>query len=376
MRIGIDGACWTNRRGYGRFLRELLRALAALDRDNAYTVFFDRAVPADFTLAGNFRPVVAGTSAEVGETAHAEGRRPLSDLWKMSRAVRLERPDLFFFPSVYSYFPLAGRARVVLGVHDTIADRNPRFAFASRRQEFFWRAKVRLALAQADTVLTVSEYSKRAIARDLRVRPSRIRVIPEGAASCFRHLPEAIPSEPYLLYAGGISPNKNLATLIRAFARLPQSRCGLKLVLAGDYRNDGFKSCHAELCALIGERGLESAVTFPGFVSDDELCRLYNGARAFVMPSYDEGFGLPALEAMTCGAPVIASRGHALEEVVGSAGLLVDPNDEAGLAAALNRVLSEPDLAADLSRRSLDRAAEFSWREAATRLLALFAEFR
>jgi glycosyltransferase involved in cell wall biosynthesis len=373
MRVGIDGACWTNRRGYGRFLRELLAEVAAIDSANDYTVFFDRAVPEDFALGRRFRPVAAGTSSEVGETAHAEGHRPLGDLWRMSRAVARERLDLFFFPSVYSYFPLLRRVRMVLGVHDTIADRNPQFAFAARRQEIFWRVKVRLALAQADTVLTVSEYSKRAIQKDLHVPAARIRVIGEGAASCFRKLEEPGASEPYLLYAGGISPNKNLATLIRAFARLPQSRCGLKLVLAGDYRSDGFKSCYGELRELVSALDVESSVVFPGFVPDDDLCRLYNGARAFVMPSYDEGFGLPALEAMTCGAPVIVSRGHALEELVSGAGLLVDPQDEAGLAQAMGRILTDGELARELSRRSVERASEFSWKTAASKLLAVFS---
>jgi glycosyltransferase involved in cell wall biosynthesis len=372
MNIGIDGACWANRRGYGRFLRELLEAVAIVDRVNRYTVFFDAAVPPDFQLGDRFRPVVVPTSATVAEAASASGRRSLGDLWRMSRAVAREPLDLFFFPSVYSYFPLTARVPMVLGVHDTIADRNPRFAFSSKRHELFWRAKVRLALAQATTVLTVSDYSKRSIEAHLHVPPAKIRVLTEAASARFRKTEPPPGAGAYVLYAGGISPNKNLAALVRAWARLP--RRGFKLVLAGDYQSDGFKSCYAELRALIEEHGLGADVLFPGFVTDEELCALYSGATVFVMPSFDEGFGLPALEAMACGAPVIAAEGHALEEVVGSAGLLVDPNDDAALAQAIGSVIEDTELRIELSRRSLERAAEFSWTRAAGQLLAVFAE--
>jgi glycosyltransferase involved in cell wall biosynthesis len=372
MHIGIDGACWANRRGYGRFLRELLEALAAVDRENRYTIFFDSGSFQDFHLAERFRPVVVETSAAVGEAASVSGHRSLSDLLRMSRAVRRERLDLFFFPSVYSYFPLLSRVPMVLGVHDTIAESNPRFAFSSKRHEMFWRWKVRLALAQARTVLTVSEYSRRSIVAGLKVAASRIRVLTEAASARFSKSARAGERGEYILYAGGISPNKNLPTLVRAYARLRPG--GVKLVLAGDYQSDGFKSCYGELCALTAELGVAGDVVFPGFVSDQELCDLYSGASVFVMPSFDEGFGLPAVEAMACGAPVIVAKGHALEEVVGTAGLLVDPNDEAGLAGAIGSVLADPALRAELSDRSLRRAAEFSWPKAARQLLSVFEE--
>jgi len=160
MHIGIDGGCWNNRRGYGRFLRELLEAVARCPAGNEYTVFLDSFAYQDFHLKEPFRPVLVQTSQAVSEAASVEGRRSLSDLFRMSRASAREPMDLFFFPSVYSYFPLLRRVPTLLGVHDTIADRNPRFAFVSRRHELFWRLKVRLALFQADVVLTVSEYSK------------------------------------------------------------------------------------------------------------------------------------------------------------------------------------------------------------------------
>jgi glycosyltransferase involved in cell wall biosynthesis len=115
-------------------------------------------------------------------------------------------------------------------------------------------------------------------------------------------------------------------------------------------------------------------VVFTGFLPDDELCRLYNGARVFVMPSLDEGFGLPALEAMACGAPVIVSSGNALEEVAGGAALVVDPREEGALATCISGVLDDSLFAAELSRRSLERASQFCWSRAARQLIEIFRE--
>lgn len=376
MHIGIDGGCWNNRRGYGRFLRELLEALAATDGSNEYSVFLDSEAYTSFHLRDRFRPVLVPTSESVNGAARADGHRPIPDMLRMSYAVARARPDLFFFSSVFSYFPLIRPMKMILGVHDTIADKNPGFSFASRRQHVFWQAKVKLALAQADTVLTVSEYSKQCIERVLRISPQRIRVSYEAASPIFRPLAANSPRQPFFLYVGGLSPNKNLTTLIRAFYRLTQGHPDAKLVLVGDYESDGFKSCYTELRALVNELALNSQVQFAGYVPDRELLLLYNQTTAFVMPSLDEGFGLPAVEAMACGAPVIVSSGNSLSEVTGGAGLVVDPHDEGGLASAMQRVLSDSAFAQQLSRQSLARAEQFSWRKAAARLLDIFEETR
>lgn len=376
MHIGIDGGCWSNRRGYGRFLRELLEALAATDTKNEYSVFLDPAAYESFHLRGRFRPVLVSTSETVNGAARSDGHRPLADMLRMSYAVARMPLDVFFFSSVFCYFPLLRPLPTILGVHDTIADKNPQFSFASRRQHLFWKAKVKLALAQADTVLTVSEYSKQCIQRVLGIAPQRIRVLYEAASPCFRRVPAEPSNDPFFLYVGGISPNKNLTTLIRAFYGLKSAARRAQLILVGDYQSDGFKSCYAELRDLVKQLGLEQKVRFAGYVPDQELISMYNQACAFVMPSFDEGFGLPAVEAMACGAPVIVSSGNSLAEVTGDAGLLVDPHDQAGLTAAMERVLTDSDFAGTLSRKSLARAAQFSWTNAAGRLLDVFEETR
>jgi glycosyltransferase involved in cell wall biosynthesis len=376
MHIGIDGGCWNNRRGYGRFFRELVDALERNDACNRYTVFLDPQSYRDFPARDRFHPRLVETGRSVVEAATAEGRRPVSDLVRMGWAAAREDLDLFFFPSVYSYFPLLRPVPAVVGVHDTIAERNPQLTFSSRRHELFWRWKVRFALAQARTVLTVSEYSKRSIQQWFGIPASRIHVMYEAAAPRFKPAARDESGGGYILYVGGISPHKNIATLIAAFSRVEARRQGTQLVLAGDYAADGFKNCYRELCALVADLKLEQEVRFTGFVPDEELCRLYHGARLFVLPSLDEGFGLPAIEAMACGLPVIVSAGNAMEEVVGNAGVVVDPLDQVALAREIDRVLEDPELRREMSARAVQRAAEFSWDAAAKELLRVFKDAR
>ena len=375
MRIGIDGGCWGNRRGYGRFLRELLAALSRAGGDHQYSIFLDSIAARDFPEDLRVARIIVPTSQSVDAAATAESRRSVSDLLRMSRAVAGTPLDLFFFPSVYSYFPLLNRVPMLLGVHDTMADSNPQYAFATRREQFYWDSKVRLAIFQCDAILTVSEYSRRCVAEHLRVGSKPIHVVTEGASSKFRSKPVSPPVTPFILYVGGISPSKNLDTLIKAFSRT-KARQRLELWLAGDYQNDRFKSSYQALRALVQELELDSRVRFTGFVPDERLCTLYNQASLFVMPSLDEGFGLPALEAMSSGAPVVVSRGNALEEVVGDAGLVVDPHDQTALAEAMDGIVADSGYAAELGRGSLRRAAGFSWDASARRFLDVVEHMR
>lgn len=250
---------------------------------------------------------------------------------------------------------------MLLGIHDTMADCHPELAFDSGVQRRLWQWKTRLALRQSSAVMTVSDHARRSIESVWRVNASRVYVVPEAPAEVFRPDPAALRTEPVVLVVGGISPNKNLMRLARAFApvraRVPEAR----LVIVGDVETDGFKSSYDELRRELAALDLTAAVQFTGFISDAELARWYNRAAVLAFPSLEEGFGLPAVEAMACGLPVVASRAHALAEVVAEAGLLVDPLDEAAIGDALLRVLTEPALAARLRAQSLARAGLFTW---------------
>ena len=360
MRILIDGGCWNNARGYGRFTRELLGALARAPR-HEYTVLMEEQAGEDYDLP--LPAVFVKPSRPAGEAATSSGRRSIRDLLLMSRAAASAAPAGLFFPSVYSYFPIVRPVKALLGVHDTMADRFPQFAFDSATQQRFWQWKMRLALWQCRDVLTVSDYSKKSIAEYWKTSGKHIHVIPEGPAGLFR--PKNIPRRDVVLSVGGISPNKNLATLILAFSKV---RAGVELWIAGDYQSDGFKTCYRELADLAANL----PVRFLGRVTDEELCRLYNEARLLAFPSVEEGFGLPAVEAMACGLPVVAHDGHAVAEVVGDAGVLIDARDEHALASAINRVLDDPTLAEQLRARGLERASRYSWQHAADALQDIF----
>lgn len=365
--IGIDGGSWSNRRGYGRFLRELLPEVVALRPDWRFTVFLDQ--PQSDTIdAPNLKWLAARTTKPVAEAASADGYRSPVDLLRMGQAVHRVKLDLLFFPTVFSYFPVARRIPMIVGIHDTMADRFPQWAFDGKKNELLWRAKVKMALAQATRIMTVSEYSKRTIADLFQTRPEEIAVVPEAAASVFR--PLGLEREPFLLAVGGISPNKNLDLLIRILPALRKVRPELRLVLVGDYTKDAFRSCYQGLRALVDATQTAAAVDFAGFVPDAELVKLYNRCEAFVMPSLEEGFGLPLVEAMACGCACVVARGHSLQEVGGDAVITADPRNDAAWVDALTNEARYPALRA----RAVERAQHFTWRRGAEALVQLFEE--
>ena len=365
--IGIDGGSWSNRRGYGRFLRELLPEVVALRPDWRFTVFLDQPQP-DTIDAPNLKWLAARTTQSVAEAASADGYRSPVDLLRMGQAVNRVKLDLLFFPTVFSYFPVARRIPIIIGVHDTMADRFPQWAFDGKKNELLWRVKVKMALAQATRIMTVSEYSKRTIVDLFQTNPEQIGVVSEAAASVFQ--PLHLTREPFLLAVGGISPNKNLDLLIRILPALRKCRPDLRLVLVGDYTKDAFRSCYQGLRALVDTTQMQSAVEFAGYVPDDELAKLYNRCAAFVMPSLEEGFGLPLVEAMACGCACVVAGGHSLEEVGGDAVVTADPRNDAAWIEALTCEEIYPALRA----KAIERAQHFTWRRGAEALVGLFEE--
>lgn len=385
-RIGVDACCWSNRRGFGRFTRELLTTLVATDREHEYVFFVD----GDTARASEFPPgvtvVVASTEVAPTVAASASGSRSLKDLWALSRVVAQEPVDLFFFPAVYSYFPILNRCKVIVTIHDMIADHHPERVFPNRKSLLFWKLKQRVALWQSDMILTVSDHAKQQIVAYCRIPAARVETTTEGPSEVFVRLSNlegtgtVLPKyglksgESFLIYVGGISPHKNLGVLVDAFHRLVADPrfAAHKLVLVGDYKGDVFFSHYAELKADVEQRGLADRVLFTGFVPDSELVVLYNLARALVLPSLEEGFGLPAVEAMACGTPVIASDRGSLPEVVGTAGVFFDPRRPDVLVTLLRDVLSSESIRDRMSRAGLERSKLFTWELAAKSTAALF----
>ena len=387
MRIGIDASCWANTRGYGRYTRELIRTLLEIDTKHSYTLFLDAQTARDcFDLPARAAKVIVPTAAAAATAASASGHRPLSDLWSMARAVasRSRELDLFYFPTVYTFFPVPRRLRPLVTIHDTIAERHPALIFPHWHNRLFWTLKVRWAVHQASLILTVSQTAKAAIVDHFRLSSGQVRVVSDAVSPAFQPSPDSAerqqilaargisPGQRFLLYVGGISPHKSIDTLIDAYWQLSKDSANhdLRLVLVGDYERDVFFSSYEAL----RQRANPERVIFTGFVPDDELRHWYSAAQVLVMPSVDEGFGLPALEAMACGTPVVASRGGALPEVVGDAGLLFAPKDTAALTSILQSLLSDTALRHSLSERGRERAAQFSWPASARSAIEAFEE--
>ena len=287
-------------------------------------------------------------------------------------AVRRASVDLFHAPAYVA--PLVGVHPLVLTIHDVSYERHPEW-YPYRRdplRRWFYR---RSALA-ADAILTDSEFSRSEIVAAYRVPADRVFVVPLGVGPPFTPGPaeaSALPAgvvPPYVLHVGDLHVRRNLAMLVDAVCEVRRRRealRGLQLVLAGQDRGVG-----ADLMSRAAERGHPDMVRLLGAVTDATLITLYRRANALAYPSRYEGFGLPLLEAMACGVPVVAARAGAIPEVVGDAAVLIDPDAAAGFADAIEHVLVSSDLAARLREASAARAAMFSWAQTAGRTVDVY----
>jgi glycosyltransferase involved in cell wall biosynthesis len=384
MRIGFDGSCLSNRRGFGRFSRLLLDALARVRGPHEIVVIIDGPSAEAVSLPPGLERVVVEVGEAPSAAASAQGRRSLRDMLAMGRAVARSNLDLMYFPATYTFYPVWGVPRLVVTMHDTLALAHPELVFPTWRGRLAWLLKEHAAARWADRIVTVSETSRRQLRDWLRLEDDRLRVVSEAPDPIFRPVgPDAESDETlrkygirpdvrYLLYVGGLSPHKNLPRLIEAFSRLDDSGPGL--VLVGDVK-DVFHTHVPVVREAISRAGLEARVILPGFVPDADLVHLYSRAHALVQPSLMEGFGLPAVEAMACGIPVVSSRAGSLPEVVGDAGIFFDPTDVASITSALGEVVSDDSRRDHLARQALSRATSFSWDQAARALRLYFEEF-
>jgi glycosyltransferase involved in cell wall biosynthesis len=388
MRIGIDATCWSNRRGYGRFVRALMGAALEIDRANQYVFFLDND-SAEFPLPPGVEVIRVKASVPTIEAAAADGSRSVLDMWAMSRAISACPLDVFFFPSVYSYVPVLSRVPRLVAIHDVIPELFPELVFPSMRAKLFWRAKVKLACAQATRVLTVSEYSRQRLAEVLGLDPAALRVVPEAGAPAFHRLESVddpalaarlkIPAAARMLvYVGGFSPHKNLPLLVDVFSDLAAQPhfSDVRLILVGDYEGDVFHSGYTALKTQVAQLGLEERVVFSGYLGDEHLVPLLNRATVLVLPSFCEGFGLPAMEAAACGTPSVITARSPLPQLLGQGAIALEPDDRAGWLAALSRILADPSLRQRMSIAALAAAQALSWQASARQLLAIFDEVR
>lgn len=379
MIIGIDGTFLREpATGSGQYTVNLCSSLAKIEDSNQFYLLERRpeTVPEiDRLSSANWHQVAFG------------GLRPSLPeniekvLWEqvtLRRASSGLGLDLLHVP--YFAGPMFPFCPTVLTIHDVIPFVMPVYR-GPRMASFYWRLVARAAQS-ASRIITDSEASRRDIVKYLRIDPGKVQVIYLGVnPDLYRArttgesagvLSRLGIKDRYVLYVGGLDVRKNVGSLLRAFA---VARSALepepKLVVVGRPFSEDSR-VFPDLRPIVKETGLEHAVTFTGPVSDEERVILYQSAAAFVFPSLYEGFGLPPLEAMASGVPVIASNRSSIPEVVGDGGILVDPEDTAGIASAIRSVLQDDVLARTLRQKGLERSRQFTWEKAARETLDVY----
>jgi len=366
VRIGID-ARKLHDYGIGTYIRNLLRELAGIDQESEYVLVTrpqDVAVAA--TLGPNFRAV-------------ADSSKPysLAEQVSIPLTVRRERMDLFH--ATHYVLPALTPSKTVVTIHDCIHLMFPEY-LPSRLGYGYARASLYTAAHKSNRIFTVSEQSKRDILKFFKVPADKIVVTPNAidtrlsAAPTDEHVLQTREryqlSHSYLLYVGNIKPHKNLERLIEAFHLVrSEGRGELELLIIGDEI-----SKMQPLRRAIHKYDIHRYVRFLGYVPETTLAVLYRLASVIVFPSLYEGFGLPPLEAMAAGTPVVTSNVSSLPEVVGDAAILVDPYSPEAIAHGILTVLRSTHLREDLRRRGLKRAQEFSWARSVRRVRDVYGE--
>lgn len=345
--------------GIGRYTQELTRALQAQE------------VPLTLLHAGRKREFLKNAVS-------LPGSRFLPGLLTVGQVEigwvgKREKLSLIHDPVGVMPLFLTG-ARKIVTIHDVVPYIYPETS--TKLDKLIYHYWLPLAVRRLDAIITVSEQSKQDIIRYLPVNEEDVVVIPEAAGSSYR-LMNPIDVKPvlnrygidfpYILYVGSLESRKNLPRLLEAFARVRTQHPDWKLVIVGA-RKWKFSSIFETVKRL----ELEPFVHFTGYVEEEHLPAIYNGADLFVFPSLYEGFGLPVLEAMASGTPVITSNCSSLPEVAGDAAILIDPYDIQAMADAIQQVLSDPSLAATLRVKGLARAKTFSWKRTAEETIAVY----
>ncbi|HEU5236143.1 MAG TPA: glycosyltransferase family 1 protein [Pyrinomonadaceae bacterium] len=360
MHIAIDAhSVGAKLGGNEAYATNLIEALAEIDRTNRYTLYVTK--PEAIERFANRWP-----NFKVKRTLP---HTPLVRI-PLTLAAELRRRPVDVLHVQYTAPPLTP-CPIVTTIHDLAFEHLPETF--NRRSWMQLRFTVRHTARRAAQIVTVSEYSKLDISNTYGIPPERILVTPEAAASRFSPVTDETELKRvrktygidtgYILSLCSIQPRKNLVRLIEAYSLLRQSRQGFKLpqlVLAG---KRGWLDSETFRAAERNARGGD--ILFTGYVPDRDLAALYSGAVCFVYPSYFEGFGLPILEAMQCGVPVIAGNRTSIPEVVADAGLLFDPFDTNALVEALKRILDDAAYRLQLRAKGFKRSAEFSWKATA-----------
>lgn len=379
MKIGIDARFLTHPQhgGFKTYTEQLIRALAAVDSTNEYVLYLDRAPDAECSIPPrpNFElSIVGGTLPFAGMPVREQIALPLR--------ARRDRLDLLHSPSLTA--PLSAPCPSVVTIHDTIWLAPERYGRATAESgkrslmQRYYRFVTNHAARRAAMVITVSHAARRCIIEQLGVPGDRVRVTHAAASPDYRKSENVEElarvrnrysiGRHFVLALGSADPRKNVATLLRSYAGLPQSlRDAHELAIVWTHTH-----LAGDIAALAVQLGIRDRIRFLTGVSNDDLRALYSVAQLFVFPSRYEGFGLPVLEAMACGTPVVAANNSSIPEIAGQAALLVDAEDGAGLTSQMAKVLGDRELRARLTAAGLARARSFSWQRCARETIAAY----
>ncbi len=364
MRVGIDARLiYHQPAGISRYTKHLIEELAQLDRETTYTVFQHRKHREPLANAPNFQRRTLFTPV------HTRIEQPM-----LAAELSFHSLDILhstdFIPPLFSSIP------PVITVHDLAFLRWPHFLTESHAAYY---SQIDRAVRHAQHIIVPSESTKNDVVGQLGASPEKISVIYEAAAPLYQPLPMAkcraamqakygIP-ENYIFFVSTIEPRKNIGGLLDAFHHLQRhyNIADTGLVLAG---KPGW--LYEEVFRKVEELALDKSAFFVGRVADEDLRQLFVGARCHVHPAFYEGFGLSPLEAMACGTPTIVGNTSSMPEVVGDAGLIVDPSDWEEIAIAMHRLLTDDELHRELRQKGLQRASVFSWSRAAAETLAVY----
>ncbi|MDD5071614.1 MAG: glycosyltransferase family 1 protein [Patescibacteria group bacterium] len=374
-RIGIDARFYGPiGKGLGRYTKEVVDRVVALDRENEYVVFLSRENFNDFV---SDNPKVKKVLAEVHWYTLAEQIIMPYLIWR-------EHLDLLHFP--HFNVPILTPVKFAVTIHDLILTKFPTIRATTlsplfyKIKNFVYRVVIWMAVKRSKIVIAVSQFTKDDIVRQFKIRTEKVAITYEGVSGSLNgksgdsHDKEILLGynirSPFLLYVGNAYPHKNLEGLIKVFSVIHGKRPDLSLVLVG--RQDYFYKRVKEFSKKYWDK--ESPVIFPGFAPDEDLKIFYSQALAYIFPSFYEGFGLPPLEAMACGCPVISSDKSSLPEVLGQAAIYFNPEDEKEMVRKVEEVIEDKNLREDLVKRGYEQVKKYSWEKCARETLRVYKE--
>lgn len=368
MRIVIDTTqAQKTKTGLKTYADSIISSIEKIDKDNKY---FNWNAPKIFS-SNNFLARALNGVIEI-----------ICRQLILSVRIWLNKIDIYYTPGYYS--PVLCPAKRIIVIHDLI--------FLSYPQEYnflsyqYLKLSTNLSIKRADYIIATSENTKKDIIKYYpAVSEEKIRVVYAAASNQFRKIENDTKEielrkklnikNKYLMYAGGLTEHKNIAGLLKIFAEFKKikgnfTQISYSLVMPGPYE------LPTEVTKIINELKLSQDIIYPGYVSLGDLVGLYNYAEVFVFPSYYEGFGIPPLEAMSCGCPVVASNRTSLPEVIGEGGVLCNPDDHKLFAKKIVEVESNPDYRRELIQNGLRQAAKFSWDFSAQETIAIFNRYK